>query len=143
MILENSVNYDRINQLHLTAECKALFCNWLTEQNQCLNNQTTWRTRLYCQLQFSTQAQADRSDTVIIKGNAFKKISVIISPSFCTQPVCTDKIYHSFKWFLLSGHPSHGDMHFPPSTPIQILVIQGKVCQTRVIQLVLRQHETI
>lgn len=128
MILENSVNYDRINQLSLTAECKALFCNWLTEQKQCLNNETMWRTRLYCQLQFSTQAKADRSDTAIIKGKAFKKITITISPSFCTEAVCTDKIYHNFNWFLLSAHPSHSDMCCP-SVLTQILVIQCRICQ--------------
>lgn len=113
MILEKSVNYDRINQLSLIAECKALICNWLTEQNQCLNNQTMWRTRL----QLSTQAQANRSHTAFMRGNAFKKILFTISPSFCTEPVCTDKIYHNFNWFLLSGHPSHSDMYSPPVLP--------------------------
>lgn len=73
MILKNSINYDRINQLNLTAECKALFCHWLTEQNQCLNNQTMWRTRLYCQLQLSTQAQADRVIQQLLEGILSRK----------------------------------------------------------------------
>lgn len=85
---------------------------------QCLNIQTIWRTRLYCQLQFSTQAQVVRSDTAIIQGNANKKISItIFSIILHTKAVCTEKIYHNVNCFLLSGRLSHGDMCSPPVLP--------------------------
>jgi len=86
-------------------------------KKQCLNIQTIWRTWLYYQLQFCTQAQVGRSDTATIKQNATRKSQLQFSPSFCIDAVCTEKIYDSFSCFLLCVHLTHHDMCSPPVLP--------------------------